>query len=324
MREFFTKVIIPQSNNLLTYHDKILLLGSCFADNIGAKFQECYFQTTINPYGVLYNPASIANSIASCLTMEEMSDSNCELCNSPFRFVSHNGMWHSMEHHGDFSSTNQEEVLQRCLLSRKRLICALHEASTVIITFGTAWIYEMDGLVVANCHKMPASNFTRRCLSVEEIVSMWRPIIALLPNKQWIFTVSPIRHLKDGMHANHISKAILLQAIDTLIASTKGWNLTSRSSYFPSYEIMMDELRDYRFYAKDMVHPSDVAVEYIWERFVGTYMCEGVREEMRDLHQLWLDRHHRCLHPDSDEALAFAQRTENKLRELQQRYHWLN
>ena len=155
---------------------------------------------------------------------------------------------------------------------------------------------------------------------------MWLPIIQTMPDKHWIFTVSPIRHLKDGLHANQISKAILLQAIDCLASiSTTLHNPTPSSTihYFPSYEIMLDELRDYRFYAEDMVHPSPLAVEYIWKRFVEAYMTAATRDEMHLMHQLWRDRHHRFLHPDSDEAKQFEQRTAEKMQQLQEQYPWV-
>jgi hypothetical protein len=203
------------------------------------------------------------------------------------------------------------------------MISALKEVSTVIVTFGTAWVYEWQGEVVANCHKLPANQFVRRCLTVDDIVGMWQPIVASMPDKHWIFTVSPIRHIKDGLHANHLSKANLLHAIDVLIANARDFNPTSTYSYFPAYEIMLDELRDYRFYAEDMVHPSPVAVEYIWQRFVDTYMTDDTRNEMRTLHQLWRDRHHRFLHPESDEAKHFQMRITQQLQELQSHYAWL-
>ena len=299
--KLYTSVEIAPSARKIGYGDKILLLGSCFADNIGAKFAEHYFQTTINPLGTLYNPASIALSI---------TDSQHSIPDS--RLIYHNGLWHSMMHHGTFSGKDKAAVQARCLDSYERLQRALKEATTVIVTFGTAWVYEMDGQVVANCHKLPANRFTRRCLAVDEIVEMWQPIVASMPDKHWIFTVSPIRHVKDGLHANQVSKAILLQAVDEL-----------GQSYFPSYEIMMDELRDYRFYAEDMVHPSQVAVEYIWQRFVETYMTEDTRGEMRTLHQLWLDRHHRLLHPDSEEAERFRLHVEKQMVALKERYPWI-
>ena len=304
-----TKVDIKSSEKKIGYQDPILLLGSCFADNIGDKFSEHYFQATVNPYGTLYNPASIATSLLP-------------IAHNPSPIVYHNGLWHSMLHHGSFSHTNKEEVLRRCQESREVMSNALKEASTIIITFGTAWVYEMDGLVVANCHKLPTNQFIRRCMTVEEIVAVWQPIVESMPDKHWIFTVSPIRHVKDGLHANQLSKAILLQAIDQL-ASRLFASSPHRLEYFPSYEIMLDELRDYRFYAEDMVHPSQVAVDYIWQRFVEAYMTMDTQSEMRTLHQLWRDRHHRFLHPDSEEARVFALRTEQKLHDLQQRYAWL-
>ncbi len=299
--KLYTSVDIAPCARKIGYGDKILLLGSCFADNIGAKFAEHYFQTTINPLGTLYNPASIALSI---------TDSQHSIPDS--RLIYHNGLWHSMMHHGTFSGKDKAAVQARCLDGYERLQRALKEATTVIVTFGTAWVYEMDGQVVANCHKLPANRFTRRCLTVDEIVEMWQPIVASMPDKHWIFTVSPIRHVKDGLHANQVSKAILLQAVDEL-----------GQSYFPSYEIMMDELRDYRFYAEDMVHPSQVAVEYIWQRFVETYMTEDTRGEMRTLHQLWQDRHHRFLHPDSEEAERFRLHVERQMVALKERYPWI-
>ena len=295
--KLYTSVDIVPAVRQIGYGDKILPLGSCFADNIGAKFAEHYFQATVNPFGTLYNPASIAAAITNV--------GNSQL-------VEHNGLWHSMMHHGAFSGKDKEEVLTRCEQSRALLQRALMEASTVVVTFGTAWVYELEGQVVANCHKLPASRFTRRCLTVDEIVEMWQPIVASMPDKHWIFTVSPIRHVKDGLHANQISKAILLQAVDQL-----------GQSYFPSYEIMMDELRDYRFYAEDMVHPSAVAVEYIWQRFVDTYMNKDTQSEMRVLNQLWRDNQHRMLHPDTDEARTFLQRLAERKAQLQQRYPWI-
>ena len=306
--KLYTSIDIAPSEKKIGYDDKILLLGSCFADNIGAKFGEHYFQATINPYGTLYNPASIATTLNHSIQPST---------------IHHNGLWHSMMHHGSFSHPDKDVLLARCEESQTLLRTALRDATTIIVTFGTSWVYEMDGFVVANCHKLPANRFTRRCLAVDEIVEMWQPIVASMPDKHWIFTVSPIRHIKDGLHANHLSKANLLQAIDVLIANARDLNPTSTYSYFPAYEIMLDELRDYRFYAEDMVHPSQVAVEYIWQRFVETYMTEDTRGEMRTLHQLWLDRQHRFLHHDSEEAERFRQHIEKRTMALKALYPWI-
>ena len=315
MMKLYTTVHVTPSEKKIGYGDKILLLGSCFADNIGAKFEEHYFQTTINPFGTLYNPASIARAVL-----------DMGYGPSGMGLVEHNGLWHSMMHHGSYSGVDKEEVIARCEESRIQMREALQQASVVIVTFGTAWVYEYEGEVVANCHKLPANRFVRRRLTVDEIVNMWQPILAAMPDKHWIFTVSPIRHVKDGLHENQISKAILLQAVDRLISMSLSYNLSTETlhcSYFPSYEIMLDELRDYRFYAEDMVHPSAVAVDYIWQRFVETYMTTGTQQEMRILHQLWRDRHHRFLHPDSPEAEQFAEHIKTRLQALQPRYPWL-
>lgn len=315
MMKLYTTVHVTPSETKIGYGDKILLLGSCFADNIGAKFEEHYFQTTINPFGTLYNPASIAKAVL-----------DMGYGPSGMGLVEHNGLWHSMMHHGSYSGVDKEEVIARCEESRIQMREALQQASVVIVTFGTAWVYEYEGEVVANCHKLPANRFVRRRLTVNEIVDMWQPIIASMPDKHWIFTVSPIRHIKDGLHENQVSKAILLQAVDVLISMSLSYDLSTETlhrSYFSSYEIMLDELRDYRFYAEDMVHPSAVAVDYIWQRFVETYMTTDTQQEMRVLHQLWRDRHHRFLHPDSPEAEQFAEHIKTRLQALQPRYPWL-
>lgn len=309
--KLYTSVDIAPSPKKIAYNDKILLLGSCFADNIGTKFGEYYFQTTVNPYGTLYNPASIAKAISGI--GNGVSD---------IGFVEHNGLWHSLSHHGSFSRADKEDLVRACEQSRVQLREALQQASIMIITFGTAWVYEYEDKVVANCHKLPANRFVRRRMTIDEIVEIWQPILAAMPDKHWIFTVSPIRHVKDGLHENQISKAILLQAVDRLTAKQLDSPIGGLS-YFPSYEIMLDELRDYRFYAEDMVHPSQVAVDYIWQRFVDTYMTADTQNEMRTLHQLWRDRHHRFLHPDSPEAQQFAAHIKTRLQQLQPRYPWL-
>lgn len=298
--QFSTPVQIPASQRPIRYSDHILMLGSCFADNIAEQMSEYYFQITANPFGTLYNPVSIANALA--------------LTHMP-ELVEWGGLFHSMYHHGAFSSSDREQTCRSVEQSIGRMQQAWAEASVVIITFGTAWVYERNGMVVANCHKLPASQFTRRRLSVEDIVGVWQPILAAYPDKQFIFTVSPIRHIKDGLHQNQLSKATLLLAIDQL--------LDSHTAYFPSYEIMLDELRDYRFYADDMFHPSPLAVRYIWQRFADTYIEADTRGEMQTLHQLYLDRHHTLLHPDSPQSQAFLARLEERTASHRLRYPWI-
>ena len=255
------------------------MLGSCFSDEIGEQMQERYLNVTCNPFGTLYNPLSIAQAM-------QMTDMP--------QLVEHEGLYHAMSHHGSFSRANQHEAEQAIRTSIETMQQALQEATVIIVTFGTAWVYEKDGQIVGNCHKLPESCFTRRRLSVEEIVAAWRPILDRYPDKHWLFTVSPIRHIKDGLHENQLSKATLLQAVEQIVLHSYPSPATRR--YFPSYEILLDELRDYRFYADDLVHPSSLAVNYIWERFVDTFCTPQTKNELVLQHKRWKHEHHLPLH----------------------------
>lgn len=273
-----TIVDIAPSKWKIGYEDKILMLGSCFSDEIGEQMQQRYLNVTCNPFGTLYNPLSIAQA----MQMTEVP-----------QLVEHEGLYHAMSHHGSFSRANQHEAEQAIRASIETMQQALKEATVVIVTFGTAWVYEMNGEIVGNCHKLPESCFTRRRLSIEEIVAAWRPILDRYPDKHWLFTVSPIRHIRDGLHENQLSKATLLMAVEQLSS------LEGRSGgvlYFPSYEILLDELRDYRFYADDLVHPSSLAVNYIWERFVDTFCTPQTKNELVLQLKRWKHEHHLPLH----------------------------
>ena len=275
-----TIVDIMPSAWKIGYEDKILMLGSCFADEIAAQMEQRYLAVTRNPFGTLYNPLSIAQA----LQMTAIPP-----------LVEHDGLWHSMAHHGAFSCSMKEEAEKAVRGSIETMQGAFEEANVVIVTFGTAWVYECSvgssqWSVVGNCHKLPAECFTRRRLTAEEIIAAWQPIIERYADKHWIFTVSPIRHVKDGLHENQLSKATLLQAVDVMS------NQCSAVCYFPSYEIMLDELRDYRFYADDLVHPSSLAVQYIWERFIDCFCTPQTRNEMNIQHKRWKQTQHRPLH----------------------------
>ena len=274
-----TIVDIAPSNWKIGYEDRILMLGSCFSDEIGEQMKQRYLNVTCNPFGTLYNPLSIAQA----LTMTDIPE-----------LVEHEGLYHAMSHHGSFSRAGQHEAEQAIRASIETMQQALQEATVIIVTFGTAWVYEKDGKIVGNCHKLPENCFTRRRLSVEEIVAAWRPILDRYPDKHWLFTVSPIRHIRDGLHENQLSKATLLQAVEQLVLHSYPSPATRR--YFPSYEIMLDELRDYRFYADDLVHPSSLAVNYIWERFVDTYCTPQTKNELVLQHKRWKHEHHLPLH----------------------------
>ena len=274
------------------------MLGSCFADSIGEQMSQRGLDVTVNPFGTLYNPLSIANAI-------NLSISSLEgRLGGVLPFVHHDGLWHSMAHHGSFSRPTKEETEQAVKASIETMQKVLSESSVIIVTFGTAWVYEMNGEIVANCHKLPESSFTRRRISVDEIVAAWQPILELYPDKHWIFTVSPIRHIRDGLHENQLSKATLLMAVERLTAeggrtaerSYSGAVIQRSVQYFEAFEILLDELRDYRFYADDLVHPSSLAVEYIWERFADTFCTPQTRNEMNIRLKQFKQTQHRPLH----------------------------
>ena len=279
-----TTVDIKPSEWKIGYGDKILMLGSCFSDEIGRQMEERKMAVTCNPFGTLYNPLSIANAIQTSAVSHQPS------------VVFYDGLWHSMARPGSFSRATKEEAEKAVADSVEAMQRALDEATVGIVTFGTAWGYELSAIshqpsvIVGNCHKMPEKWFRRRRLTVEEIVEAWQPILAQYPDKRWLFTVSPIRHVRDGLHENQVSKATLLMAVEAIRSQH------SEVSYFPSYEILMDELRDYRFYADDLVHPSSMAVEYIWERFCETFCTPQTINAMHIAHKEWKFAHHRPLH----------------------------
>ena len=267
MPNLTTPVIVPQMPFSVDYSTGIVGLGSCFADEIGDRLQEADFHVEQNPFGALYNPASIAAAVRRL--MEDRPIGMEDL-------VEHEGLWHSWHHHGSFSRTTAEETLAACNDRLHQAHEALKEASLLMVTFGTAWVFEREGGIVANCHKLPPQMFVRRRMTVEEIVTLWQPLLqelaAYYPKLNVLFTVSPIRHLADGAHGNQLSKSTLLLAVDELVGN-------ARCHYFPSYEIVLDELRDYRFFDEKMTHPTPLAVDVVWERFQRATMLPAVREQ---------------------------------------------
>ena len=267
--ELQTKVDIPRPDFVIDYSTRMMMLGSCFTENIGEKFRYFKFDVDVNPCGIVYNPLSAANTLRLLLDGKTFT---------PEDLILVNGKWASLYHHGDFSSPDQAECLSRINDRLERARRQLAAADALIITWGTAWVYDhlRSGVTVANCHKLPPQEFKRRRLDIDEIVEEYSRLLVRIreavPSIRVIFTVSPIRHLKDGAHGNLISKATLLLAEEEICGMFPG-----QCEYFPAYEIMMDELRDYRFYAEDMVHPSAQAVNYIWERFCDFALSDSER-----------------------------------------------
>lgn len=317
MAIFYTATDIPDNLPRLTQADRLMLLGSCFAANMGSRLQDAKFHCEVNPYGVLYNPHSISAALREMLSGKEYAQEDL------FRY---RGLWHSAMHHGMFSAEKAEDVLEginQCLKNARGVL--KNGPDCLLITFGTAWVYEekATGRVVGNCHKLPEREFVRRKLSVEEIVSDYTSLLSEMwmgnPNLKILFTVSPIRHVRDGMHANQLSKATLLLAIDALQKT-----FVENVFYFPAYELLLDELRDYRFYAEDMVHPSEVAVRYIWERFSRACFTTEALQIMEESENIRKSLSHKPFYPSSDEYKRFLGQIVLKIDQLNGKYPYLD
>lgn len=271
----------------ISLKDRIFVLGSCFADNIGGKMVDLGFDVCVNPFGTIYNPVSVCNSVARLTSGIPFSKDEC------VQMGAGAGLVCSFSHHTSFARRTEDEFLNVANASLKEASLWWKAATKVIITLGTAWIYEYlrSGETVSNCLKIDAKEFSRRRLSVRETATLLMNMVARHPEKEFIFTVSPIRHLKDGAHGNQLSKSTLLLALDEVIAK-----FPERCEYFPAYEIVLDELRDYRFYAADMIHPSDQAVDYLWSRFVRFAMPESELPALDARRRELLRAQHRPIH----------------------------
>ncbi|MDE5611118.1 MAG: GSCFA domain-containing protein [Odoribacter sp.] len=302
-----TVVKIDKPSFQVEYTTRMMLLGSCFVENIGAKLEYFGFQTDINPCGIVYNPLSVASTLDMLLAGRRFEESD---------LLRNNGKWVSLSHHGDFSATQSEQCLQRINSRLETAGNHLKMTNVLVITWGTAWVYcfRSTGQVVSNCHRFPASDFERFRLEVEEIVRGYADLLDRLrevnPNMQVVFTVSPVRHWKDGAHGNQLSKAVLLLAVNRLQERYE------QVSYFPSYEIVMDELRDYRFYGEDMLHLSPQGVEYVWERFKDNYISLETQSRMKKVEKLNKVLQHRPFDADSDATRELYARTQEELHTL--------
>lgn len=256
-----TPVTTDSQGLVLDHSTPLLALGSCFADEMGSRLRRDGFDILCNPFGTLYNPLSIAEDLQMALADEPLD---------PALLVQHEGLWHSWMHHSRFSSPDRDECLGRCNQAIQEAHDQLQRHPLLIVTFGTAWVFRHEGRLVANCHKIPPQQFTRTRLTIDEIVDVWQPLTERLHGEgiQTIFTVSPVRHLADTAHGNQLSKSTLLLAVDRI-----------DTPYFDSYEILLDELRDYRFFGRDMCHPSDLAADIVYERFLDTYTTPATRQQ---------------------------------------------
>lgn len=317
MKQYFTEVQIQDYPWKINHRQKIMMAGSCFTENIGRRMQRLKFQVDLNPFGILYNPQSIAKSLR--VLMEGKTYTQEDL-------FEHEGIWHSFDHHSRFSSASAQTALDRINsqidVSRQHLM----DGEYLILSFGTAWMYELKrtGKIVSNCHKLPASEFKRLRLTPGEMVEDFRDLILALwrfnPNLKIIFTVSPIRHWKDGAVANQLSKSTLLLSIDRLVT---GFG-EEKCAYFPSYEIMMDELRDYRFYAPDMLHLSEPAIDHIWQKFSQKMIESESLEIIKQLVKIIKACEHRPISPGSKTYENFLITNLNEIDRLTKIFPFLN
>ncbi|MEA3478163.1 MAG: GSCFA domain-containing protein [Bacteroidota bacterium] len=314
--KLITEVALPDYPFSLDHQMPVLLIGSCFTENMGQQLERYRFPVCINPFGVTYNPLSVQKNLEALMQKEAYSEQDLNL---------HNDLWFSFDHHTGYSSPDRNEILKKINLSLDSAKVLLEKAAVLILTWGTSWIYryKKTGQVVCNCHKIPAKEFIRTQLTTEEIVAAYELLLPRLfefnSRLKILHTVSPVRHWKDGAHGNQLSKAALLLAGDTLQKQ-----FPEQFFYFPSYEIVMDELRDYRFYASDMLHTSEQTTAYIWEKFLQVLISAPSAEVIRDLEPLLKMLEHRPLKTDSKSHRMMKDQLEEKLDYLKTKHPELN
>jgi len=306
--EFRTPIKIEPFDFRIGHSMPGLLVGSCFTEHIGARLQRYKMPVAVNPFGIVFNPVSVAETIRRIGNAAPYAAEDLLPCGE---------RWVSLDHHGSLCSTDRDETLRTIGRAVTEGHGALQAARYVVLTFGTAWVYRhrKTGRIAANCHKLPARDFRRERLSADDIVRILLPVLEReLANKHVILTVSPIRHLSDGHSDNALSKATLIVAVHRLLEQCP------RCRYFPAYEIMNDDLRDYRFYERDMVHPSQTAIDYIWEAFCRTAIDEPAMRLFERIDALKNAAAHRPLAPRSEEHLRFRERMLREARLLQEAY----
>ena len=313
--EFRTIIRNMELRGSIKHSHRIMLIGSCFSDNIGSKLAGAMMNTEINPFGTVYNPASIESEIQRIINGTPIEEAE---------LFAANGMWNHFSFHSHFSRSNKHEALN---FMNRRLEYAhnhLKNCDEVIITLGTAFIYryKANDSIVSNCHKLPTGEFTRTMMTVSEttacLESIVNSIVKYAPQARIIFTISPIRHLSDGLEQNQLSKSTLRVAVGEIVAKH-----SYCCDYFPAYEIMMDDLRDYRFYASDMIHPSDVAVDYIWNTFKSVYFDDGTAQIASRCERTTKRLAHRIMTDNKEAVTRFHQETKEIIMNLLAEYPYL-
>lgn len=315
MSLFRTDIDIPKSNSKITYNSRSVFIGSCFTENIGNKLFELKFPVDINPFGIQYNPKSVKNSLDLLIDKKVFAQDDIHFANE---------QWYSFYHHSKFSNSDKEKCLNKINSGINYSSKFLRNADILFITFGTAWVYQLKETkeIVSNCHKLPANQFNRLLLDVDDIYNDYliliKRLLQLDSKLKIIFTVSPIRHLKDGAVENQISKSTLILAVNKL---KKHFD---NVEYFPSYEIMMDELRDYRFYADDMFHINKTAINYIWKKFSETFFDDNTSNIILKIEKIIRNKNHKPFNPESQQYKDFLKSNLDKINNLLQQYPYIN
>lgn len=311
--EFHLQFSISPFSSKLNYEQSAMFVGSCFAENIGEELRRYKFNVTINPHGVLYNPASLATAIARYISNESIKEDELFYAND---------CWNSWEHHSRFSNPDKQLCLNQINQSIQKGHHSLKQASWLFITLGSAFVYQREGNFVGNCHKQPASEFEKKMLDPNWIVVRYQDLVQQLykfnPNLTIVFSVSPVRYIRDGVVENNRSKAVLIQAVHQLKEICKQVN------YFPAYELVMDDLRDYRFFKEDMVHPNEQAIAYVFDKFRQTFFDEPTKTTFQEIKQIVSAREHRPLQAQSSDYKRFKGQLLKKTQELQEQFPFLN
>jgi len=312
-----TNIPLKPSDNPIDYKSQLLILGSCFAENIGSKLDYFKFQCLQNPFGILFHPLAIEQLITRSIEKNRFSEEDIFFLNE---------RWHCFDAHSDLSDVSKEKLLKKLNkgleITNQQIIRSTH----IVITLGTAWIYKnkKTNTFVANCHKVPQKEFSKELLSVDAITKSLEKVItqiqAVNQGVQFIFTISPVRHLKDGFIENQRSKAHLISALNLVINTS---NLALRISYFESYELMMDELRDYRFYEANMVHPNQIAIDYIWEKFKEVWISPQAYAITEKVTFIQKGLQHRPFNASSEKHQLFLKSLEEKITYLQEAYPFM-
>lgn len=307
--------------NSISHRHKLFLIGSCFTENIGEKLKKHKFNVLENPNGILFNPVSVTEAIINIIENKQYTKQD---------LFNYNEGWHSWQHHSRFSGITVEETLEKINTSTQHAHQYLQQTDYLFITLGSAWVYTLTnkaynattGIVAANNHKAPHDWFERRLLDTAQIITVLATMLervgAFNPNINIIFTISPVRHLREGIIDNNRSKAALITAVHYLIEKLP------KLYYFPAYELVIDDLRDYRFYAEDLVHPNYFATQYVWEKLVQSCMNKETKELMEIIHDINLAYQHKAFNPSSEQHKKFLLNYLQKTKQLQEKYPYLN